>query len=95
MAVYVIVNLDVRDAAAFEEYRAKVPAFIHKHGGEYLVRGGANEVIEGHWRPKRIVLLRFPDRAAVRAFFDDPEYQPVAQLRQRVADTDIVMVDGI
>ena len=95
MAVYVIVNLQVRDAVAFEEYRAKVPAFIHKHGGEYLVRGGANEVIEGDWRPQRIVLLRFPDRAAVRAFFDDPEYQPVLRLRQRVADTDIVMVDGI
>jgi hypothetical protein len=40
MSAYLITNLDVKDANDFEEYRAKVPALIRKHGGEYLVRGG-------------------------------------------------------
>ncbi|MGP1664607.1 MAG: DUF1330 domain-containing protein, partial [Rhodanobacter sp.] len=32
-----IVNLDVADASAYEEYKTKAPALIHKHGGKYLV----------------------------------------------------------
>jgi uncharacterized protein (DUF1330 family) len=40
MSAYLITNLNVKDANDFERYRAKVPALIRKHGGEYLVRGG-------------------------------------------------------
>ena len=61
MAVYLIVDVDAQDPSALERYRAEVPAFIRKHGGEYLVRGGAFEVLEGDWRPSRLVLFRFPD----------------------------------
>jgi uncharacterized protein (DUF1330 family) len=72
-----------------------VPEFIRKHGGEYLVRGGAHEVIEGDWRPTRVVLFRFPDAASVKAFLADPDYGPLAALRHRVAHTDMVMVEGL
>jgi len=40
--------------------------------------------------------LDFPiKRESVEAFFSDPEYQPLKELRQRVAKTDIVMVEGL
>ena len=95
MSVYVIVNVDVKDPAAYEEYKAKVPALIRKHGGEYLVRGGKFVVAEGHWKPSRLVLYRYPDLASVQALNDDPEYQPLKALRHRVAKTDIVIVEGL
>ena len=95
MSVYLIVNVEVKDPAAFERYRAGVPALIRKHGGEYLVRGGNPELLEGGWNPSRVVLLRFPDRASAMAFMEDPEYRPLKELRHRVANTDIVAVDGI
>ena len=95
MPAYMIVNVDLRDAPAYEEYKARVPALIARHGGEYLVRGGAHEVHEGNWHPTRVVLFRFPDRAAIRAFMDDPDYAPLKALRQRIADSDIVAVDGL
>ncbi len=95
MAAYMIVNMEVKDPAAYEDYKAKVPALIARHGGEYLVRGGKLEVLEGDWKPTRLVLFRFPDVAAVHAFHDDPEYQPYKTLRQRVCRTDAVVVEGI
>ena len=94
MAVYVIVDLEVKDPAAFASYKTAVPPIVGKHGGEYLARGGATEVIEGEWRPGRLVVFRFPDRRAVHAFFDDPEYRPLKKMRQRASSADIVMVDG-
>jgi uncharacterized protein (DUF1330 family) len=95
MSVYVIVNIDIQDAAAYEGYKAGAAALIRKHGGEYLARGGATEVIEGDWKLSRIALLKFPDQAAVKAFLNDPEYQPLKELRHRVAHTQMVAVEGV
>jgi uncharacterized protein (DUF1330 family) len=94
MSAYIIVNVEVNNPAAYEEYKSKVPALIRKHGGEYLVRGGTLVIAEGDWRPTRLVLLRFPDFDSAQAFFDDPEYQPLGTLRQRVSKADIVIVEG-
>ena len=95
MAVYMIVDITVKDPSAYEEYTAKVPALTRKHGGEYLVRGGNIQVLEGDWSPGRLVVSRFPDKESVEAFFSDPEYQPLKDLRHRVAKTDIVGVEGL
>jgi uncharacterized protein (DUF1330 family) len=95
MPVYVVIDLEVRDPALFEEYKPGVPAIARRHGGEYLARGGRTEVIEGSWHPGRLVLFRFPDAASVHAFFDDPEYRPLRALRHRAANGNIVMVEGL
>jgi uncharacterized protein (DUF1330 family) len=95
MPVYVIVNADVKDLAAYAPYRDRAPALIRKHGGEYLARGGAVEVLEGDWEPKRVAVLKFPDLAAVKALLADPEYQPLKAIRHSVAHTQMVAVEGL
>jgi hypothetical protein len=35
---------------------AEAPAAVQAAGGEYLVRGGKFEVMEGHWQPARIAI---------------------------------------
>lgn len=94
MSTYLIADIEVHDKQAYATYVAQVPAFIAKHGGEYAVRGGAAEVREGNWRPHRLVVLRFPTRAAAEAFVNDPDYAPVAAIRHRAATTNMVLVDG-
>ena len=95
MAAYLICDIDVHDEAMFARYRAAVPPFVAKHGGEYLVRGGPVELAEGNWTPKRCVVIRFPDRAATRAFLDDPDYKPVAELRFRSANSNLIIAEGL
>ena len=95
MPAYMIADINMRDPAAYERYKAEVPALIRRHGGEYLVRGGAHEVLEGDWQPTRLVVFRFPDRAAIHAFMNDPDYQPLKALRKQCAESDIVAVDGL
>ncbi len=95
MPAYLIVNIQVNDQAAYERYKAEVPALIRKHGGEYLARGGKCEVVEGNWRPNRLVLFRFPSMEAIRALDSDPEYQPLKKLRQSVAYTESVAIEGL
>jgi uncharacterized protein (DUF1330 family) len=95
MAVYLIVDVDVKNPSAFERYKSEVPALIRKHGGEYLVRGGNFRVLEGDWQPSRLILFRFPDKESVDAFFSDPEHQPLKELRRHVAKTNMVAVEGV
>jgi len=95
MSAYLIIDLDVRDPERYEAYKREVPKFIRKYGGEYIVRGGEHEVIEGTWRPNRLVVIRFPNRQAIRNCFADPEYQPLWALRREVASANAVAVDGL
>jgi uncharacterized protein (DUF1330 family) len=95
MAAYLFVNIEVKDPTAYAEYRSGVSPMIHKHGGEYLARGGAVELIEGDWTPSRVILLKFPDMKALKAFLDDPEYQPLKDLRLRAAESQMLALEGI
>jgi uncharacterized protein (DUF1330 family) len=95
MAAYIIVNIEVKDPAVYEEYKARVPALIRRHGGEYLVRGGNVTIGEGDWKPSRVVILRFADMAAARAFYDDPDYEPLKAQRQRASRSDLIFVEGV
>lgn len=95
MTAYLIVDLDIHDQDGFQVYRNQVPPFVAKHGGEYIVRGGEFEVIEGDWKPNRIVLFKFPNRQAIRNFFADPGYQEIAKIRFRTSKTIAVAVDAL
>jgi uncharacterized protein (DUF1330 family) len=95
MAAYLILDIDIRDPQKYEIYKREVPRLVSKHGGEYLVRGGAHEVLEGDWHPTRLVLFRFPDRQAIRNLFNDPEYQPLKLVRHESGTSDLVAMDGV
>jgi uncharacterized protein (DUF1330 family) len=95
MAAYVIVDLDVKNAEALESYRRAVPATIEKYGGRFLVRGGACEVLEGDWTPKRVVLLEFPNMAALRRWYHSEDYKPLLTQRQANASADLIAVEGL
>ena len=94
MAGYVIANVDVKDAALFEQYRKQVPETIARYGGKYLVRGGAHRTLEGGWSPSRLVVLEFPSVEQARRWYDSEEYREPKALRMKCALTDVVLVEG-
>ena len=95
MTAYLIGDIEVLDAAAYEEYRQRVPALIEAHGGRYLVRGALAAVLEGEWTPKRTVVLAFPDMQSLRGFWDSPEYRPLRAIRERAAKSNLVAFEGV
>ena len=95
MSAYLIADVEVHDAAGYEEYRQRVQATIAAYGGRYLVRGGALTVLEGAWQPKRCVVLEFPSAAQLKAWYVSPEYTPLIAIRQRTTKSNLVMVEGL
>ncbi|MCR9077155.1 MAG: DUF1330 domain-containing protein [bacterium] len=92
---YVVVQVDVKDAATFEEYRAQVPATIKQYGGEYLVRGGKFERLEGDEPLGRMVVLKFPTYAQAKAWYDSEEYAAPKALRHAASRANAVLVEGV
>ena len=95
MAAYLIADIEVNDGQAFEEYRKQVPAMITLHGGRYLARGGATEVLEGEWKPRSTVIVEFPNMGALRAFCDSADYKPLRGIRWNSASSNVVAVEGL
>lgn len=94
MAGYVVAEVEVTDAATYEEYRKLVPATVAKYGGKFLVRGGAVEKKEGAWEPKRLVVLEFASLEQARKWYHSPEYAPALALRLKAARSKVLLVEG-
>lgn len=95
VAGYVIVDLEVTDPEAFNEYRQQVAPTIEAYGGRYLVRGGSVETVEGEWKPKRVVVLEFPSVQRAKEWWSSEEYREPKALRQRAAETHLIIVEGL
>ena len=95
MAAYFIVDVDVKNPQAFEGYKQAAAASIAQYGGRYLVRGGKHEVVEGTWRPIRLVVLEFPTVEAAKRWYASDEYNKVKPIRLQHAVSDMVRVEGL
>lgn len=95
MPAYVIVETDVTDPEQYEQYKAASPAAIAAGGGRFLVRGGELVVLEGDWRPPRLVMLEFEDLEAARRWYESEAYQEAKKLREGAARFRAVAVEGI
>jgi uncharacterized protein (DUF1330 family) len=71
----VIADVKVSDPEQYKQYMALSPGAIAAAGGEFVVRGGRHETLEGSWHPNRLVVLRFQSYDAARAFYDSEAYR--------------------
>jgi uncharacterized protein (DUF1330 family) len=95
MAAYLVADIEVTDAEGYQEYRRTVGASIAAFGGRFLARGGAVEVLEGDWSPKRLVIVEFPSMERLRAWYDSPESAPARALRKRASISRLLMTEGV
>jgi uncharacterized protein (DUF1330 family) len=93
---YVIADVDVSDPARYERYKALSPAAVAAAGGEFVVRGGRHETLEGDWQPNRVVVLRFPTYEAAKAFYDSPPYRDARAARAGATRSfNMIIVEGV
>jgi uncharacterized protein (DUF1330 family) len=91
---YWMVRVSVRDEQKYPEYLAAAGPAFQKFGARFVVRGGAFETMEGNARERNVV-VEFRDRATAMACYQSPEYQAARAIRQKVADADFIIIDGV
>ena len=93
---YLIVEMHITDIEQYKKYMAEAPAAVKAFGGEYLVRGGKHETLEGDWTPHRVAMLRFPSFEQAKAFYDSEHYRGVRAKRAGADEYfNSVLVEGV
>jgi len=99
-AGYVIAQLKVTNPENYKEYVAKVSEVVKKFGGEYLVRNGEYQVVEGEDNFPRLVIIRlviikFPTYEKALEWYHSDEYKPVKDIRLQNSEGSNIIVKGV
>lgn len=94
MKGYLVLDFSIKVLEAFLEYAEKIPQFIEKHDGRYIVQGVVPEKMEGDWQPERLVILEFPSTEKAKSFLADPEAQDLFALRHETTISRLILAEG-
>ena len=88
-------QIEVTNPENYKEYLAKVTDIVIKFGGEFLVRGGEFQRVEGEWKNTRNVVIKFPSYEKALEWYHSEEYKPVRQIRLDNSDTNQIIIRGV
>lgn len=95
MSAYIVVDVTIHDTERYEDYKKLAAPTVAAFDGRYVARGGKTETLEGSWEPGRAVVLEFPNAERARAWWSSEEYRPAKELRQSIATTQMVLIEGV
>ncbi|WCB91470.1 hypothetical protein DSM104299_00141 [Baekduia alba] len=84
---------NVQVGADIIEYLNRIDDTMEPFGGRFLVHGMPHQVVEGEW-PGDVIIIEFPDRASVEAWYRSDAYQAILPLRTDNADGRVIFIDG-
>ena len=91
---YWIARVDVNDPENYPQYVETAKPAFERFGANFLARGGKTNPIEGPGRARNVV-IEFPSFQHAVDCYNSPEYQEAVKIRQKVADGEIVIVEGM
>jgi uncharacterized protein (DUF1330 family) len=94
VSAYVIVEVEVNDPDAYEQYKPLAFESVAAHGGKYIARGGQVDSLEGAPPAGRVVVLEFPTVEAAQGWYHSDDYKEAAGLRHAAATSRLFIVDG-
>lgn len=96
MPAFMIIVARIADRDAFVTgYGKAAAALVTQFGGRYVLRAPGAELLEGSFGDgASVVISEWPDMQAVRRFWTSPEYAEVKQLRDGLADCQVLLIEG-
>jgi uncharacterized protein (DUF1330 family) len=80
---YIVANFVVDDAATYRIYEKGFFSILKRHGGEFFTFDDESDTLEGASPIEgRIVIFKFPNEEAARAWYSDPDYQAISEHRR-------------
>ena len=78
------------------DYAKLAREILPKYGARYIARSQRNTMLEGDGQaPCCMAVLQFPSLDAVRRWYDSPENQAAAKVRQGGARFRIIAIEGL
>ncbi len=94
MSCYFVAQIKIHDEAEYKKYLDGTDAVFAAFKGEIIAVDDHPTVLEGEWEYSRIVMIRFPDEADLRRWYDSPGYREIVKHRWRASEADVLIVKG-
>ncbi len=93
---YMVILAEFTDREKFMATYAKaVPPLVERFGGRYVLMGAGAELLEGEWGDGGSMLIsEWPDKQAVHAFWDSPEYRQAKKLREGTGRFQVMLIEA-
>jgi uncharacterized protein (DUF1330 family) len=95
MAAYIVATVRIKNQERFAAYGKAIAGLSDAHGGVSIVKGAVTEILEGGSPVgERVVVTRFVDDNAARAYIASAEYIAARRMREGAADVEMrLLVD--
>ena len=95
MTVYAIATLNIHDPERYAAYEDNFMEIFTDHDGSLLAVDENPCTLEGAWDFTRTVLISFPDRAALDAWYQSDAYQQILVHRLAASEGNVVILEGL
>lgn len=95
MSVYVIVQLTIKNRAAYRQYQKQFMAVFSKHAGRLLASDENPECVEGDWNPCKIILMEFPNKDSFQQWAFSQDYVRISADRRAGAEATVLLAEGL
>lgn len=93
MSAYVIALASVKDPAKLQEYGAIAGPSIKAAGGELLSAARVVETLDGSFDHERVVMIRFENADAARAWYTSDTYQSAIPIREQALVSTFILAE--
>lgn len=95
MPAFIVATVTITDPDRFAAYGRAIAGLSERFGGEPVVRGPVAEYLEGDAAAgERVVVTRFPDADAARAYIGSDEYREASRERAGAAIVTMRLLEG-
>ena len=92
---YVVAEVEVNDAAAFQKYAAAVPGTLAPFNARYVIRAGKITPVEGDAPKQRFIVIAFDSVEKALAWEDSPAYEAIKPIRHASAKSRVFIAEGV
>ena len=92
---YVVAEVEVNDAAAFQKYAAAVPGTLAPFNARYVIRAGKITPVEGDAPKERFIIIAFDSVEKALDWEDSPAYEAIKPIRHASAKSRVFIAEGV
>lgn len=89
-----IAHVDVHDSERYKDYVSGATPAYKEFGANFMVRGGAGEVVEGDGLGARHVVIEFESVEKARECYNSDTYQAAREHRLAASTGKLIIVEG-
>ena len=94
MSCYFIAQITIHDPETYQKYLDGFDEIFENYQGKVIMVDDKPSILEGEWNCTRIVMIRFPDEAEARRWYESAEYQQLVRYRWQASDANVILATG-